>query len=276
MKKFFAVCALTLLFTCSSASAFAIAHASLDSETLRDLRSASAVATGKVSKVTVVMQTYSIPPQVRARVSLLDEHGNTQVLFCGWRGEKVPITEGEYYLLWGNIVDGDAYYTHFKKLSGPVALPPKTDTEDFVFTVQQVIPPNVQKYLNPYGDGVFKFTITNVSTTPLKIDDAADFVRNLEVYIDGTPYQLAGVPVSSGESASPVLLQPGQIRVYSVNMLALKNVAWPQGASRIYFTFNYRGHKITSFFYYHSKIHDAARKVYEDANPPFPCTTSDS
>lgn len=148
------------------------------------------------------------------------------------------------------------------KTGRPAALLPAGVT----FAVEQVPAKNPQKWKNDYGDGQFKLTLKNTTdkdvTLPMLLQkgDAILWDRLLVVYNDGKeilPPHAADIPAD----AKPVTIPAGKSVSGTFNTLTLEGVTWPQGGSRVHFSFALADKVQQDFFYYFSNLHDPMRKA---------------
>ncbi len=136
--------------------------------------------------------------------------------------------------------------------------------QGLTLSVEQVIPEKVEQWVNPYGDGTFRVTLTNTTDAPvttavlLAQGEAVLWEESLVVIHGGMAKPLSsakGLPAT----AKPVTLQPHASISTTVDTLALDGVDWPQGGSRVHFSFALGEQSVGSFFYYFSKHHDKLR-----------------
>lgn len=219
-----------------------------------------------------------------------------QMLFV----DNVGITKGSTYLFGGNESEGDVsfenYYPYSEEAEKQVkqaifgwkqgrspfttpvntkeqgdvkcsatGRPTLTSTEDLKISSAQVIPPNAHEYRNPYGDGVFKLTITNTGKaarkTPLFVG-----VNSGKVYGELSTIAASGDDEGSAknyytwdekvdEEVKFLELAPGQAVDFEINCLKLKQ-QFPNGGMRVYYTFGVGNLVCANFFYYYSSVHD--------------------
>lgn len=134
---------------------------------------------------------------------------------------------------------------------------------DVEFAVEQVIPAQVEKFKNPYGNGQFKVTVTNTTDKPVEVPalltdgNTVFWDDSIVVIYQSRPLLLAGAGKATG--TKPVQLKPGQSVSGVIDTLPVRGVMWPRGGSRVYFDFAL-GEKVRSnFFYYYSTLHDPLR-----------------
>ncbi len=137
--------------------------------------------------------------------------------------------------------------------------------EAIVLNVEQVIPAQVQKFKNPFGDGQFKVTVTNrgdklVSVPALLTDGKTIFwADSLFVLYKGEARLLPGA--GKATAAQAVQLKPGESVSTVIDLLPLDRVDWPRGGSRVYFDFALGEKTASNFFYYFSNLHDSMREA---------------
>lgn len=128
--------------------------------------------------------------------------------------------------------------------------------------VEQVKPDVVKKYQNPFGDGVFKVTITNPTDKPLVVPALLSDGKDI-LWADSLVFMVAGqaftLPPSGKLDAKveSITLKPNQSISADINTLHLKGVSWPRGGSRVQITFCLGDTSQQNFFYYFSRHHDA-------------------
>lgn len=128
-------------------------------------------------------------------------------------------------------------------------------------TVEQVLPEDVKKFDNPFGDGIFKVTVTNPTDKPLLVpalladDKQILWADSLVFVVEDKSFTL---PPSDKLDAAvrSVTLKPGESVEANINTLSLSGVSWARGGSRIYFTFCLGDASQQNFFYYSSRHHD--------------------
>ncbi len=132
------------------------------------------------------------------------------------------------------------------------------------FKVEKVPPPKAIKWTNPDGDGEYKITVTNTSKKAVKVrallsDKTGILWKESLVVI--CQDKARPVPGSKGVAAKPkpTSLKPGQSVSTVINIMAMKNVKWPRGGSRVSFQFCLGKRSVTKSFYYLSRHHDAVR-----------------
>ncbi len=253
-------------FTCCDDSAPAIIQPKVLESIQMQMNTSTAIIAGKIITIHPGISTRSIPPQVRCRIDIETEAGKTTQINVGWTGDATPIETGKSYIFMGNSIEDVPFYKTFKAIDdADVAnvnnyLKAVKESQKIVFSAEQVPAEKPIQYQNPFGDGKFKFTLKNTSDKTVKIPDGQTFAKDvLKVFIDAKEYKLSAGGMNSLQKCE---LKPGQSATYTVDMLALKGVEWPNGGNRVYFTFNYAGQKASSFFYYYSKLHDPIRDSY--------------
>jgi len=138
-------------------------------------------------------------------------------------------------------------------LAGPVEL-----------QVEKVLPAQVHKFKNPFGDGEFKITVTNPGKEAIKVPalltDGKDvrWADSLVILQNGKPHLLPAGGQLPGPLQS-VRLPPGGSVTGTINTLRLRDVAWPRGGSRVQFQFCLGERAASDFFYYFSDLHDKLR-----------------
>lgn len=131
---------------------------------------------------------------------------------------------------------------------------------------EQVKPAVEVKFANTYGDGEFKFTVTNTTKkdieVPALLTDGkeirwadslvviAEGKRILTLQGAGKATTLKSVTLKANESVSTVF-----------NALSWKEVEYPKGGRRVYFQFCLGDQSTHNFFYYLSRHHDPLREA---------------
>lgn len=127
--------------------------------------------------------------------------------------------------------------------------------------VEQVRPKVVHEFKNPYGDGEFTLTLTNKGPqavdVPALLTHGKDVLWPLSLVIveEGKAFVLPNdgkVP----DDVKPLHLAPNQSVSTTVNTLALKGIAWPNGGSRVQFQFCLGELSQTGFFYFFTAHHN--------------------
>jgi hypothetical protein len=131
-------------------------------------------------------------------------------------------------------------------------------------SVEQVLPKEVKKFQNPFGDGEFKVTVTNagkeaVEVRALLADGGKILWDDSLVFLEGGRHHVLPPSGAAGKVARGVTLKPGESVTGVVNTLRLRGVPWPRGGSRVNFQFCLGELTAQNFFYYYSKLHDAMR-----------------
>jgi hypothetical protein len=153
-----------------------------------------------------------------------------------------------------------------KATGRPAALMPA----DVSFAVEQVPAANPQQWKNDYGDGSFKFTLTNSGkkdvVLPFLLSDEGKILwsKSLVVYVSGKlilPPDASDIPAA----AKPVTIKAGETLSGNFNTLVLEGIEWPRGGSRVYFTFALADRTAQDFFYYFSDLHDPMRDAAKKA-----------
>ena len=130
-------------------------------------------------------------------------------------------------------------------------------------SVEQVIPKEIVKYQNPYGDGQFKVTVTNTSkklvTVPALLTDGKKILwPNSLVLIDRNQTRL--LPgAAHPKTIQPATINPGESVSGVIDVLPVDGIQWPRGGSRVYLQFCLGEHSARNFFYYFSRRHDKLR-----------------
>ena len=160
---------------------------------------------------------------------------------------------------WPEAVKADAKFTCSK--TGRPAL---FAGAGITLKVEQVVPADVQKYVNPFGDGQFKVTVTNTGKSetevPALLAEGGE-VRWADSLVVITPDEAARLLPGTGRlrAPKPVRLKPGEGVSGLIDVLPLDGVSWPRGGSRVYFAFALGELTAQNFFYYSSSHHDEVR-----------------
>ncbi|MFW5682297.1 MAG: hypothetical protein ACOC1G_04765 [Phycisphaeraceae bacterium] len=143
-------------------------------------------------------------------------------------------------------------------------------------TVEQVIPEKVERFVNPYGNGRFRVTVSNTTDQPIEVPALLTvppppqvpvspyhvgeiaWANSLLVIEDQNVHVLEGAEKPE-PSVKPLTLHPGQRVSTVIDTLTLEGVDWPRGGSRVHFGFALGDRVVKSFFYYKSDFHDAVR-----------------
>ena len=146
--------------------------------------------------------------------------------------------------------------------TGRPALPAEDPID---IAVSQIIPPGVDPFRNPYGDGRFKVTVTNRGDRPVTVPALLANGKNILwadslVVIDistvsnrGATCLLRGAgAIAKAKDLRPVELQPGESVSAEVDVRHAHGVAFQPGAARYYFRFCLGEKSATSFFYFRS------------------------
>ena len=130
-------------------------------------------------------------------------------------------------------------------------------------TAEQVLPARRHQFKNPFGDGRFRITVKNRGDKPAAVPALLSDGRticwadSLVVIVQGKPQLVPAADTARG--VEPTTLKAGASVSTIVDVLPLKNVAWPRGGSRVYFRFCLGEKSAIDFFYYSSDYHDALR-----------------
>ena len=238
--------------------------APLESNTANySVRSAAAPRWAKganvVLGVRVVQGRQNVVDMVEATADNLAAAHAAAALPMGW-----TVEEGKPVSPWGLLgapawpKDAKAVARFFCSRTGRPALPAGPDVR---LEVRQVIPPRVDRRNNPYGDGKFTVTVTNTGArwateVPALLMDGNTVLWAHSLVILDDRGQAHLLP-SAGpiRHYRPARLEPGQSIEGEINTLTLKDVSWPRGASRVFFTFCLGELSATNFFYYSSRVH---------------------
>lgn len=179
----------------------------------------------------------------------------------GWEGKVSPFTAR-----WPGSTAGATVVC--SKTGRPSYAIPSTVS----FQVDQVIPPDVNENTNPFGNGEFLVTVTNKGSADVTVPvvmtaNGPDFEQSLVLStrddFPDAPFEVCVFPENLPKDAHMAVLKPGQSLKGTVNTLKLKlkEVQWPCGGSRVYFTFGLGNAAQKNFFYYYSNIHDPLREA---------------
>jgi len=143
--------------------------------------------------------------------------------------------------------------------------PALTVPDGVKMTVQQIVPNDTRKHVNPFGNGKFRITVTNRRNAEATVHALLQQNGTVRWKARLLFMNHSGVHVHPGASAPgadvrPVTLGSGESVETTVNVMRLKNVDWPDGGSRVYFRFGLGDRIAESFFYYKSDYHDRIRK----------------
>jgi hypothetical protein len=143
--------------------------------------------------------------------------------------------------------------------------PPLPAGDPIDITVSQIIPPRVDPFRNPYGDGHFKETVTNrgdkAVTVPALLADGKNILwADSLVVIDistvsnhGTACLLPGAgAIAKAKDLRSVELRPGESVSAEVDVRHSRGVAFHPCGARYYFRFCLGEKSATSFFYFWS------------------------
>ena len=136
--------------------------------------------------------------------------------------------------------------------------------EGIVLKAAQVIPKQIKRYQNPFGDGKFKLTVTNTSQVaadvPALLADGGriSWAGSLLIFSRGTVHFLPGAGALG--DPRPVRLEPGESVSAVIDVLPVSGIRWPRGGSRVIFTFCLGELTARNFFYYFSRRHDRLRR----------------
>ena len=139
-------------------------------------------------------------------------------------------------------------------LAGPAA----------VWRAAPVPPKKAIEWTNPDGDGEYTLTVTNPTDQPLTVpalltqEGKVLWAECVVILCQDRVYTCPGAKGVSGKVA-PLVLKPKESVSTVVNALALRGPEWPQGGSRVEFTFCLGEKAKTMSFYYTSRHHDAFR-----------------
>lgn len=140
-------------------------------------------------------------------------------------------------------------------------------------TVEQIIPAQVEKFRNPFGDGKFRVTVTNTTDKPLDVpalltNDGKEILwaDSLLLIERSRPHLLPEAGRLTAD-ARPVRLAAGESVSAEIDTLKLSQVSWPRGGSRVYFRFALGELVQENFFYYYSDRHDKMRAAGPAATP---------
>lgn len=145
--------------------------------------------------------------------------------------------------------------------------------EGIQISVEQIPPENLQKFKNPFGDGLFKLRVTNTGNAKVQVPaliregDTIRWHDSLVIICGGKARLLPRKTPPLAPTA--VELEPGQTISTTIDTLLLPgDVPWPRGGSRIHFTFCLGELAADNFFYYFSSLHDGmrARRQQQFAN----------
>jgi hypothetical protein len=138
--------------------------------------------------------------------------------------------------------------------------------------VEQVLPPQVHPFRNPYGDGQFKVTVTNhgekPATVPALLTDGQTILWQDSLVIldvstvanDGRPCLLAGAgKVSTVSTVQSVVLKPKESLSTTVDVLTANGVFFQRGGARYYYRFCLGEKSTLNYFYYQSDHHEPLR-----------------
>jgi uncharacterized protein (TIGR03067 family) len=136
----------------------------------------------------------------------------------------------------------------------------------------QVMPPRVDAFRNPYGDGQFKVTVTNRGDKPVSVPALVSDGKNVlwadslllldisTVANNGAACLLPGEgAVAKAKEVQPVVLKAKESLATIVDVLHARGVMFQPGGARYYYRFCLGEKSATSFFYYSSSHHDALR-----------------
>ncbi len=122
------------------------------------------------------------------------------------------------------------------------------------------------KWANPYGDGLFKITVTNTTKKAVEVPALLADGKGRTLWADSLVIVWRGksllLPEAGGIGADvrSVRLEAGASVTTEINALKLKGVGWPRGGSRVYLRFALGEKSGESFFYYLSRHHDKLRE----------------
>ncbi|MCS7304893.1 MAG: hypothetical protein NZ602_07280 [Thermoguttaceae bacterium] len=110
--------------------------------------------------------------------------------------------------------------------------------DKILLKVEPVLPPNLDKVVNPRGDGEFKITVTNPTNEPITVPallvkgDTILWANSLVIlcgdHVEMEPYICPDIQLETGPLHS-VRLQPGQSVSGTINILKLPGKSWVQG-----------------------------------------------
>lgn len=257
------------------------------------------VISGKIIKIIPGISTMSLPP-IRHYTLELDDpinlYGTVSIVKTVkfmYRGDEIPVSEGERVILWGDMQNNVMVYTGvtpadesvvFKVAETLPSLAPGWTLQNgkpvgpwktmlnrpttvkmpecVAFNVEQVPPKNFKEYQNSYGDGMFKVSLTNTSREiqtidPVRVIDGKILWEQAIVAVIDKAAHVFSAAMPAG--TKPLTLKPGETVTGEINTLTLKNIDWPRGGSRVYFVFAIGQAMKSNFFYYYSSLHDPMR-----------------
>ena len=135
---------------------------------------------------------------------------------------------------------------------------------DVELKVEKVIPAQVQKFKNPFGDGEFKITVTNPGKeaveVPALLTDGKDILwADSILIVQGGKSHILPAAGAVRNNLQAVKIPAGGSVSGTINTLQLKDVSWPRGGSRVGFQFSLGELAANDFFYYFSDFHDKLR-----------------
>lgn len=131
-------------------------------------------------------------------------------------------------------------------------------------SVEKVIPEKVHEFKNPFGDGEFTVTVANTTDkdieVPALLTDGKEILwADSLVIVDGRGRSHVLPGAGKAEIYRPAKLKAGEKVSGKINTLQLKDVNWPNGGSRVNFTFGLGEMGATDFFYYLTNYHGPLR-----------------
>lgn len=132
--------------------------------------------------------------------------------------------------------------------------------------VEQVPAKNPMKFKNDmYGDGTFKFTLTNTTKGPATVAALLTDDKGAVLWADCLLVKTGGktAPLPGGgkitKDSRQLVLKAGESVTTELSVLPLPGVPWPRGGQRVYFDFLLGEKSASNFFYYFSAVHDPMR-----------------
>ena len=132
--------------------------------------------------------------------------------------------------------------------------PALTIPDGIKWTVKQVIPKEIQKYTNSYGDGKFTVTVANTTekklTVPGLLRSGGKILWEASVLFKGSTTTVH-LPHEIPDDVESVELEPGESLSHEVNILLLPDYKHIKGSRRVSCDF-ILCNKVANSFYYHS------------------------